>query len=270
MVRHPSTNQERLAWTRADLRNDPHDAADKPQRVQRMFTAIARSYDLNNRLHSFGCDQRWRRRVVKLAAVRPSDEVLDAACGTGDLTILFARSSAARVVGVDFAPAMLEIAREKWRRRKQSAPPSGPLEFITADVMDLEFDDATFDIVSIAFGIRNVGDTGRALREFRRVLRPDGRLLILEFSRPPNRVVRGLHTVYCRHIMPRTATLIARDRSGAYRYLPRSIETYIEGDEMAAMIRDAGFEQVSQDRLTFGVCTIHQAQVSSLPSPIES
>jgi len=243
------------AWTGADLAADPHAAADKADRVRRMFASIARSYDLNNRLHSFGRDQAWRRAAVRLAGVKPGDRVLDVACGTGDLTLAFADAGATEAVGADFTPEMLDLASIKAAATRHATR----VRFEWADATNLPYDDQMFDIVSIAFGIRNVHDPYRALREFLRVLRPGGRAIVLEFSRPTNRVVRAVNDLYCRHVLPRTATLIARDRSGAYRYLPRSIETFLDpGDIRAAMI-GAGFIEPVTASLTFGVCAVTRA-----------
>ncbi len=243
------------AWTGDDL-NDPHAVADKPTRVRRMFAAIAPSYDLNNRLHSMWRDQAWRRAAVRLAEVKPGDQILDVACGTGDLTIAFARQLAklgthqsAQVVGLDFTFEMLPIARHKAR----DATLNEATTFINGDAMKLPLPDASVDVVSIAFGIRNVADPAVAIGEFYRVLRPGGRLVILEFSLPRNRVMRGLYNFYFNHVMPRTATLIARDRSGAYKYLPRSVNTFIERETMVQMMGDAGFSDVSIKPLTFGI-----------------
>ncbi len=248
--RRPSSSEP--AWSATDLVGDPHEAADKDDRVRRMFGAIAHRYDLNNRLHSFGRDQAWRRRAVQLCDVKPTDRVLDAACGTGDLAEAFAEAGAARVCGVDFTAQMLDIARLKAARRRPAI--RRRLSYRLCDVMALPFDDASFDIVSIAFGIRNVTDAGRALRELGRVLCPGGRIVVLEFSRPANRLLRALNTVYCEHVMPVTATLLAGDRSGAYRYLPRSVSTFADREGLAALMEDAGFQRIRQRPMTFGVC----------------
>jgi demethylmenaquinone methyltransferase/2-methoxy-6-polyprenyl-1,4-benzoquinol methylase len=241
------------AWTAADLRADPHEAPDKADRVRRMFQAIAPRYDLNNRLHSLGRDRAWRRCAVEMARVRRGDRVLDAACGTGDLAIAFARAGAGQVVGVDFTQAMLDLARRKAAKLGAIA---SRLLFNQADVTSLPFEDESFDIVSIAFGLRNVDDSQRALREFARVLRPGGRIVILEFSTPRNPIIRAINSFYCHRIMPLTATLISRDRSGAYRYLPRSVESFAGPGELAAMLRDAGCTRIETRWLTFGVCAV--------------
>jgi demethylmenaquinone methyltransferase/2-methoxy-6-polyprenyl-1,4-benzoquinol methylase len=243
-------NADSAAWTGDDLAADPHRHAEKAAKVQRMFGAIAGRYDLNNRLHSFGRDQAWRRATVRMAEVREGERVLDCACGTGDLTRLFAKSPAAEVVGADFTPQMLDIAREKTTE--------AGVDYREADAMALPFDDASFDVVSIAFGIRNVAEPPRAMAEFHRVLRPDGRLVILEFSQPRNRLLRWGNRLYTNTIMPRTATLLSGDRSGAYYYLPRSVETFMEREDMARAMTDAGFTDIRQKPMTFGVVVCHR------------
>ena len=214
-----------------------------------MFGAIASSYDFNNRIHSFGQDQRWRRKGVRLAAPGPESVVVDVACGTGDLSEAFHDQGVSQVIGVDFTPEMLDVARERAGRAGRTG-----LEYRHGDAMDLDLPTDSADVLSIAFGIRNVSDPARALAEFRRVLRPGGRLLILEFSQPSNPMIRLFNTLYCRRIMPLTATLLSGDRSGAYRYLPKSIETFLPRAELEAAIRDAGFDQIRQYPMTFGVC----------------
>lgn len=257
-------------WGAADLATDPHLVRDKADRVQRMFAAISHAYDRNNRVHSLGLDQRWRRAAVRAAQVAPGERVLDAACGTGDLTLLFARSPAREVVGTDFTEAMLALARRKARQaggrsdaRAVALDESHRVRFEWADAMRLPFPDAAFDVVSIAFGLRNVADPDRALAEFRRVLAPGGRLVILEFGTPSNPVIRALNAVYSRRIMPITATLLARDRSGAYRYLPRSVETFPDAPALARRVEIAGFPATDITPLTFGIAWLILGRVSS-------
>lgn len=255
-----AATEESAAWSARDLAADPHEREDKPDRVRSMFGAIAGAYDLNNRVHSFGLDQRWRRAVVKACAVRPTDAVLDVACGTGDLTECFAAAGPASVIGVDFTPAMLDVAKVKADRTRRENGVVRPV-YHEGDATALEFPDASFDVVSIAFGIRNVSDADRALSEFRRVLRPGGRLAVLEFARPRNPLVRVGHDVWTKLIMPWTASLIARDRSGAYHYLPRSVETFLDPDALATAIERAGFAAPVRRPLTFGTCVAHVATV---------
>lgn len=249
-----------VGWTADALTADPHTREDKAERVQSMFAAIARRYDLNNRLHSFGLDQRWRRTAVRLSAAGAPTDVVDVACGTGDLSEAFADAGVRSVVGIDYTPQMLDIAIEKSARRPLRNGRTKPA-YRVGDATKLDLPNACADVVSIAFGIRNVSDPAKAVGEFRRILRPNGRLVILEFSEPRNPLLRFGNRLYCRHIMPWTATLIARDRSGAYRYLPRSVETFHTAESLGTLVRSVGFTGVDQFPLTFGVCTVTVARV---------
>lgn len=246
-------------WTSAELAADPHANAEKPAKVRDMFAAIARSYDLNNRLHSLWRDQAWRRFAVRAAGVRASDDVLDMACGTGDLAQAFAAAGAHSVVGGDFTPQMLEVARAKAARLPGAA--RDRLRYVEADAQNLPFPDASFDVVSIAFGIRNVQDPLRALHEFRRVLRPGGRVVVLEFDRPRAAPVRWFNDFYCARVMPLTATLISRDRTGAYKYLPRSVGTFMSREQMLGSLAQAGFVQGVATPLTLGICVCYRGVV---------
>jgi demethylmenaquinone methyltransferase/2-methoxy-6-polyprenyl-1,4-benzoquinol methylase len=287
-----------VAWD-DDLLKSPHAVGDKRRRVREMFAAIAPSYDLNNRLHSLWVDQFWRRKAVKLAELKTTDDVVDVACGTGDLSLKFSSSLLAMarrqnrvaaigeslipspVTGIDFTFAMLRIALNKtpshrWscidlpdpaKNIRFSISTSGPLPevcWVHGDAQALPLPDACADVVSIAFGIRNVQDPAIALAEFRRVLRPGGRLIILEFSLPTNRILRGLYNFYFRQILPRTATLISGDKTGAYKYLPRSVNTFIGREQMMGMMSAAGFERVEQFPMTFGVCVCYRGVVPGI------
>jgi demethylmenaquinone methyltransferase/2-methoxy-6-polyprenyl-1,4-benzoquinol methylase len=221
-----------------------------------MFTAIAPSYDLNNRLHSLWMDQRWRSKAVKLANLKPGDRVVDVACGTGDLSFKFAAALRSgeepRVLGIDFTYAMLPIAVGKAERRPANC------RFLSGDAQALPLPDACCDVVSIAFGIRNVQNPAMAVAEFFRVLRPGGRLIILEFSLPTNRVLRGLYNFYFHHILPTTATLISGDKTGAYKYLPQSVNTFISRSHMIGIMEKAGFTDAAQFPMTFGICVCYR------------
>lgn len=245
-----------VPWSDETLVN-PHASADKAGRVKSMFGTIARSYDLNNRLHSGWRDQAWRRFAVKSAEVRPGQRVLDVACGTGDLTHAFAKTDADEVVGLDFTAEMLALAEQK--RRVLPPTNASKVRYIEGDAQQLPFDSASFDVVSIAFGIRNVADPVRALCEFARVLRPGGRLVVLEFDRPSGQPMRWLYDFYCGSIMPRTATLISGDTSGAYRYLPRSVGTFMSRRQLSDAMRQSGFAQVTDRSLTMGICVCYVA-----------
>lgn len=245
------------AWTREALA-DPHAQPDKARRVREMFAAIAGRYDLNNRVHSLGRDQAWRRFAVRAADVRPGDVVVDVACGTGDLTEAFARRSpASRVIGIDFTPEMLDIARAKLARRPMSL--GSRVEYRQGDAMALDLPERSADVLSIAFGIRNVQEPARALAEFARVLKPGGRLVVLEFDRPRLAPVRWCNDLYTARIMPHTATWLSGDRSGAYRYLPRSVGTFMTAEELGEQLRRVGFADVRTARLTLGICACTRA-----------
>ncbi len=260
-------------WPPTDLRN-PHALADKALRVRRMFAAIAKSYDLNNHIHSLGLDWHWRRVAVKLARINPTDVVADIACGTGDLTLAMARAGPRRVIGLDFCRPMLELAVAKLNRRTQrrnrapsspaadaagqSRPRNGRVVFYQADALRLPLPDQSVDVVCIAFGIRNVAEWGRAIDEFYRVLKPAGRLLILEFSLPQALWLRHLYNFYFRRVLPRTASLISGDRTGAYQYLPASVNTFISGEELSQRMQAAGFQKVFRRSLTGGICVCYR------------
>jgi demethylmenaquinone methyltransferase/2-methoxy-6-polyprenyl-1,4-benzoquinol methylase len=247
-----SNASQKPAWDTPEL-DSVHDNAHKHDKVRAMFSAIARSYDLNNRVHSLWQDEMWRRKAVKLARVQPGERVLDVACGTGDLTQAFAkRSRASEVVGVDFTPAMLDIAAQKQSKLHDAVRTR--IEYQQGDAQNLDFADNSFDVLSIAFGIRNVQDPQKAFAEFARVLRPGGRIVVLEFGVPTLAPMRWFNSFYCATIMPRTATWISGDRSGAYRYLPKSVATFYSREEMESELTQAGFSDLRTVSMSLGIC----------------
>lgn len=241
----------------------PHGVADKSGRVRRMFNGIAPRYALINSLFSFGCDARWRRKAVDLVSPQSDDRVLDIACGTGDFARAFTRVCGRTVVGCDFAHEMLKLAAGYGFR--DSAGRSAPAEagdpvWCEADALHLPFRSGSFSIAACAFGVRNFQDLDAGLVEMFRVLRPGGRAVILEFTRPKNRFARGSYTLYSQYLMPVAATLIAGDRTGAYRYLPRSVVSFLDAEQMCTRLRQAGFAKVAATPLTMGIVTVYVAE----------
>jgi len=235
------------------------DPAQKPvperRDVWKMFDRVAHRYDLLNRTLSFGRDVRWRRHLAQLLPPRNELEVLDLATGTGDLLLSLYTDSGRVVsgVGLDMAGRMLEIARAKVRDRGLS----DRLALIRADASTIPFMSASFDAVTIAFGIRNVVDVPQALSEMHRVLKPGGRCLILEFSLPRNRIIRAAYLFYFRHLLPRIGAIVSGDNY-AYRYLNETVETFPYGQQFCDLMEDAGFGAVRGHMLTFGVATIYE------------
>jgi demethylmenaquinone methyltransferase/2-methoxy-6-polyprenyl-1,4-benzoquinol methylase len=222
-----------------------------------MFDAIAPRYDLLNRLLSLGIDQRWRRRVVELLALTPGARALDHATGTADLALTIARSGTdISVVGLDPSTAMLEVARTKVAR----AGLQDRVELRVGNAEDLsDFADASFDAVSMAFGIRNVPNRGRALAEMARVTRPGGRIAILELSEPRGGVMGPLARLHVHQIVPWLGGLLSGSRE--YRYLQQSIAAFPTPEVFAALMVESGIEVVSVEALTFGVCHLYLGTV---------
>lgn len=230
----------------------PHAQHDKAKRVQRMFDAIAPTYELVNSLGSLGRDRYWRRQMVRLAKVQPDDVLLDIACGTGDVTRTFASAvpRPQRVIGLDFSIPMLEYAASR------------PIErgyFHQGDALKLPIADASVSITTCAFGIRNFQNLSVGLGEMYRVLKPGGRAIILEFSIPTQPIMRKLYLLYFNRVLPVLASLISRDRTGAYRYLPSSVLSFYSRTEIAAALKEAGFGEVAIRPLTLGVVAVYVA-----------
>jgi demethylmenaquinone methyltransferase/2-methoxy-6-polyprenyl-1,4-benzoquinol methylase len=247
------TASKPLVWDESRL-VDPHGQPDKAARVQAMFDAIAPTYEKVNRWLSLGRDTIWRRRAVELAAVMSTDRVIDLACGTGDFARAFSAAHPGGVVGCDFSSGML--------RRAQSRTSSGGarrIQWYQADALHLPFANESFNIASCAFGVRNLQDLSQGFSEAYRVLRPGGRFVILEFSTPRAPLLGRLYMFYLSRVLPLLATLISRDQTGAYQYLPASVSTFVDAEGIAKRLTSAGFAHVEHHRLTLGVVTIHLA-----------
>lgn len=222
-----------------------------------MFARIAHRYDLANRLLSGGLDIWWRWRLVRAIKGGKPIRVLDLATGSGDVAFSISRNilSANKIVGMDFCQPMLDEAK-----KKQAADRSGRyknINFIQGDGLDLPLPDNEFDAVSIAFGLRNMGDRHRSLAEMLRVLKPGGRLYVLEFSEPA-RWFRPIYLFYLRHILPWLAGMLTNDRA-AYEYLNQTIEAFPDRDRLSTEFLNAGFRQVHAQGWTFGVVALHTA-----------
>jgi demethylmenaquinone methyltransferase/2-methoxy-6-polyprenyl-1,4-benzoquinol methylase len=229
---------------------DEREAADW---VRGMFARVARRYDVANHVLSFNIDRLWRARTVRRVRrilERPGARVLDICCGTGDLLLALGRECPTPVLGSDFCHPMLVAAREKIARRRARA---GLFE---ADALRLPLRDASLDLVTVAFGFRNLANYRAGLAEMRRVLRPGGMAAILEFSQPPNAVFAALYHFYSRRILPLIGGALSGSRD-AYTYLPESVRKFPSADELAEEMRLAGFEEVRYERFTGGIVALH-------------
>ena len=227
--------------TSADLGKDPDE-------VSAMFDDVAPRYDLTNALLSLGSASLWRIATVRALGISAGDRVLDIAAGTGTSSAAIARAGA-RVTALDFSPGMVAVGRDRHPE----------IEFVEGDAQQLPFDDVSFDAVTISFGLRNVNDPHRALAEMRRVLVPGGRLVICEFTTPPNGVVRGAYQFYLSKVMPSIAGL-ASSNPAAYTYLMQSIEDWPVQGVLSGWMRDAGFVDVGYRNLTAGVVALHRGR----------
>lgn len=216
--------------------------------VRQMFEGVAPRYDLLNRVLSLGIDRSWRRAVVDSLSLGADHVVLDLCCGTGDLALEIARH--ARCVACDFTWNMLTRAQTK------SSEARAGIGLAAADALLLPFPDDTFDAATVAFGLRNLADMDRGLREMRRVLRPSGKLAILEFSHPRGFWLRGPYRFYLNVLLPRMGDLLSR-RGEAYRYLAESIMGFPEPETLMRMMESAGFRDASYRRLSGGIVAIH-------------
>lgn len=221
--------------------------------VKEMFSGIANRYDLLNHVLSLNIDKSWRRRVRKEIQNILDDKdamVLDVACGTGDLSLELNRGTKATVIGTDFCRPMLAVAAEKNIAEKATIP------YLEADAMSLSFADNTFDALTIAFGLRNLSNFENGLKELLRVLKPSGKLVVLECSHPPLPGFRQLYHFYFGRILPRIGGIVSGSQS-AYKYLPDSVSKFPHQNELVTLMERAGFKDVKYTNLTGGISAIH-------------
>ncbi len=258
MTLQTSESETEVTSEKSDSRQPQREAGlDKSNaRVREMFRQIAPRYDLMNHLLSMNVDKYWRRRAVARLRLQPDLPVLDVCTGTGDLALAIAAAApgGVRVVGSDFCYAMLEIAREK----KPPANADEPIDFLEADSQQLPFTSDQFQCVTVAFGLRNVADTDRGLREMTRVCRPGGQVLVLEFSKPSVVGLRQFYGFYFSQVLPRIGQWMARNDKSAYRYLPESVGNFPDGQALADRMTAAGLVDVTFKPLTGGICTIYE------------
>lgn len=229
--------------------------------VRRMFDRVAPRYDLLNHVLSFNIDKAWRKRLMTqvrpvLSGTRPA--ALDLCCGTGDVLLEMQRYSAAPVFGADFSHPMLVSAKSKLRKRRYASP------LVEADALRLPIRDGSLDVVTIAFGFRNLANYEAGLRELRRVLKFGGMLAILEFSHPPGWLTRSSYAFYSKVLLPFVGGLVSGSRE-AYTYLPESIRKFPRAAELQHMMEQAGFDEVSFEFLTGGIAALHIGRVKHAP-----
>lgn len=226
--------------------------------IENMFDTIAPKYDRLNHILSLGIDKGWRRRVVKVVERNHPREVLDVAAGTCDLSIALAKGCRdAHITAVDLSMEMLEVGRTKLAREGLSKQ----IEIQKQDATQMTFKDNSFDVLTVAFGVRNFDDLQKGLREFRRVLREDGHLYILEFSKPRKGIFAAVYTLYFKHILPTIGGCISKNKS-AYTYLPSSVLAFPCGAEFEELLREAGFRDVSSKKMTMGIATLYTAKIN--------
>ena len=230
---------------RADLNKDPKEIAS-------MFDSLASRYDVMDALMTGGLDRVWMTALRKAVAPHPGERILDLAAGTGASSAALAKGGA-EVVACDLSEGMIEVGRERHPE----------IEFVHGNAMDLDFEDGSFDAVTISWGLRNIPDPQLALREMARVVRPRGRLVVLEFSTPPSRVFRGMYNVYQSTVMPAIAR-VASTNDGAYDYLVESIRQWPAQEEIARMVAANGWSEVEYRNHTGGIACMHRA-VKPLP-----
>jgi len=221
----------------------------KKKFVRKMFDDISPSYDFLNHFLSFGIDIYWRKNFIQKINIKNDISILDVACGTGDVGFEILKRHSVTVIGIDLSPKMVELAQNKSRLKKVDN-----ISFIEGDAENLPFESNSIDCLTISYGFRNISNYEKALEEFYRVLKPGGKLGILEFSKPASKIIGFIFRLYFHHILPRIASFFSR--SDAYRYLPESVDFFPSRHHICRKIIYSGFQRAELHDLTFGVSTI--------------
>lgn len=231
-----------------------HSDKEKKQQVAEMFDDVASKYDFLNRFLSMGIDQGWRKKAIRrLTSIKPHS-ILDVATGTGDFAIMtYKMLKPGKITGIDISKGMLEVGREKVAKEKLSAH----IEMIEGDSENLPFKDNSFDAVTVSFGVRNFQNLEKGIAEMYRILRPGGKLVILEFSRPKNPVFKLLYKIYMQVVTPNVGKMISKSKT-AYQYLNDSIMVFPERKDFVTVMDSVGFTGTSYEALTMGICCIYE------------
>jgi demethylmenaquinone methyltransferase/2-methoxy-6-polyprenyl-1,4-benzoquinol methylase len=232
-----------------------NEAGSKKQQVAEMFDNISERYDLLNHLLSLSIDKGWRRKVVRMASEGKPKLILDVATGTADLAIALKKAHPEKITGIDISAGMLSVGRTKIAKKKLSSL----ITLEQADSEDLPFADDTFDAITVAFGVRNFENLKKGLSEMRRVLKPGGRLLILEFSQPQSFPFTQIYNFYFKYVLPTIGKLVSKD-SRAYTYLPESVQAFPYGDAFRNILAEVGYETGRVIPVTFGIATIYEGR----------
>jgi demethylmenaquinone methyltransferase/2-methoxy-6-polyprenyl-1,4-benzoquinol methylase len=231
-----------------------NDAATKKVQVAKMFDAISGKYDFLNHFLSLGIDIRWRRKAIRLLAPDKPRLILDVATGTGDFAIEALKINPDKVVGVDISEGMLEMGRRKMKAHGYESL----IELKAGDSENLPFEENKFDAVIVAFGVRNFENLEKGLAEMLRVIKPGGRAVVLEFSRPRIFPMKQFYSLYFNHVLPRIGKVFSRDAS-AYTYLPESVQAFPDGDDFVSILSKLGYKNATCQTLTFGISSLYTA-----------
>jgi len=224
----------------------------KKEQVEQMFDNISAKYDELNHILSMGIDVGWRKKVVKIIKNQNPKTVLDIATGTGDLAIMMAKATDAKITGFDLSAGMLEVGRKKIAELNLE----NRIEMIQGDAEKMPFEDNSFDCITVAFGVRNFENLKKGLDEIYRVLKPGGKFVILEFSQPQSLPMKQLYGFYSKNILPMIGKKISKDKS-AYTYLPESVKAFPYGEEMKKILKSSNFIKTTDKKLTFGISSIY-------------